>query len=212
PKAREQFRTLTTSQANVPLYFSHYARALLRERELREAERCIDHLAQLENSQGLEPGALGAVELRCQLLEARGDWEQAFRLMKGYVEKPDAPPERTMLLIGHLVRRKQFAEALELCERAWQNCPPEMVGGTTVAVLRAAQAPAEACARVERRLRTAFEKHPGAPQLLLRLADLQDLRGQFEDAEKLYRRLLERDPNNVVALNNMAWLLAERSG
>src|SRR5262249_26531529 len=75
-----------------------------------------------------------------------------------------------------------------------------------------AQAREEDCERVERRLGRELEKNPKGPLLLLHAADPQDLRGRYGLAEKLYRRVLEGDADNLVALNNLAWLLAERSG
>jgi tetratricopeptide (TPR) repeat protein len=69
----------------------------------------------------------------------------------------------------------------------------------------------EQCARAERRLREASTREPGQPQLLLYLADLYDLRGDYPRAVDCYRQALALDRENVVALNNLAWLLAETS-
>jgi tetratricopeptide (TPR) repeat protein len=44
--------------------------------------------------------------------------------------------------------------------------------------------------------------------LLLALADLRDLQGRYDDAQALYRRVLEQDPGNALAINNLAVLLA----
>ena len=46
--------------------------------------------------------------------------------------------------------------------------------------------------------------------LRLHLADLYDLRGRYPEAEEVLRDILkpENEPNNVVALNNLACLLA----
>ena len=48
---------------------------------------------------------------------------------------------------------------------------------------------------------------------MLHLSDLYDQRGRWEDAETMYREVLrpENEPKNIVALNNLAWLLAQRS-
>jgi pentatricopeptide repeat protein len=40
---------------------------------------------------------------------------------------------------------------------------------------------------------------------------LLDLWGKYDAAAALYREVLSRDENNGMALNNLAWLLAERS-
>ena len=48
---------------------------------------------------------------------------------------------------------------------------------------------------------------------MLHLAELYDQRGRWDDAENMYRRVLlpENEPKNIVALNNLAWLLAQQS-
>jgi len=48
--------------------------------------------------------------------------------------------------------------------------------------------------------------------LHIHLAQIYDMRGRYHEAEVEYRAVLEKEPGNVVALNNLAWLLAHRSG
>jgi tetratricopeptide (TPR) repeat protein len=48
--------------------------------------------------------------------------------------------------------------------------------------------------------------------LLLFLAELEDLRGRYDQAIDLYREVLKAQPANVVALNNLAYFLALRKG
>jgi Tfp pilus assembly protein PilF len=61
---------------------------------------------------------------------------------------------------------------------------------------------------VERWLLGAIDKSPRSANLLVCLADLRDLQGRYLEAEKLYRQAVAADPRNVVALNNLAYLLA----
>src|SRR5439155_26335679 len=109
-------------------------------------------------------------------------------------------------------------EALDLCEQALKTCPPEAVGGASVAVLRdvrpAAGKPEDEwktqAARVQGWVREASAKAPNSAGLLLQQADLLDLMGRAGEAAALYRKVLEREPTNHVALNNLSWLLAQR--
>src|SRR5262249_6101966 len=43
-------------------------------------------------------------------------------------------------------------------------------------------------------------------------ADLEDLRGRFQAAQKAYEEILTVSPENYFALNNLAWLLAHDRG
>jgi Flp pilus assembly protein TadD len=47
-------------------------------------------------------------------------------------------------------------------------------------------------------------------QTLLAVADTLYLQGNFERAERVYRKVLALDPDNATALNNYGYLLAER--
>ena len=61
---------------------------------------------------------------------------------------------------------------------------------------------------MQRWLEQAIKDHPKLVVLRMHLADLYDLRGDYAKSEELYRDMLKEEPGNVVALNNLAWLLA----
>src|SRR5262249_54816497 len=129
-----------------------------------------------------------------------------------YARRKGARPEDLLLLVACLTRQKRAREALDVCDEAWQNCTPEAVGGACVSVLQVLHPDAEQFQRVLRRLGGALRKSPKSPQLLLHLASVHELRGDYTQAQAGYRRVLEVDAGNVVALNNLAWLLARTAG
>jgi tetratricopeptide (TPR) repeat protein len=210
PKARDLLRDLTGGPKNQPGYLLHYARGLARQRDFDEALRCVERLEQMEKAAGQAAGSLGSTEARILVLEGRGEIDKAIALLKAHVERAGAHPSEVLIYSGYLARHSRAKEALELCDKAWETSLPEAVGGTSVAVLRAGAATAEQFAQVDQRLRAAIKKYPHVTALMLQLADLQDARGQAAEAEALYRQVLDRDPRNVVAANNLAWLLAQR--
>jgi tetratricopeptide (TPR) repeat protein len=59
-------------------------------------------------------------------------------------------------------------------------------------------------------LEKAVEVAPKAAGLLLLLADLEEKAGAYDDAIERYRRIIEIQPANVIALNNLAYALAVR--
>lgn len=209
-KAQDGYRRLATAPGSPPAYVAQYALLLIRQKQLDEAQKTVDSLVKLEQARGPEPGAYGSIELRAKLLEARGDGTGAIQLLEEQATRHADRPDKVFALVEALTRQKRTREALDRCEAAWKNCPPELVGAASLGVLRMAQPAAEDYARVERALLSAREGHPESIGVCMHLARLYEMREQFPQAEALYREVLERDPNNVIALNNLAWLLAQQ--
>ena len=89
---------------------------------------------------------------------------------------------------------------------------PESLGAATVALLRTMRPTDDQAARIETCLKAAAAAYPDRLVLRMHLADLYDLRAHYAQAEEMYREVLRGEPNNAVALNNLAWLLAQHRG
>jgi tetratricopeptide (TPR) repeat protein len=122
-------------------------------------------------------------------------------------------PEAVLSLIALVGRQGRVAEALDLCAGAWQTAPVDAVSYACMAALHTAPPRPEDIRRVEGWFNAARPKSAAAATaLLLCRADLCDLQGHYADAIVLYRQVLERDRDNTVALNNLAYLLALKEG
>ncbi|MFL5244733.1 MAG: tetratricopeptide repeat protein [Gemmataceae bacterium] len=212
PRARQIMVKLLESEGGNQQYLVHFVTALLREKEIDEAQQVFAKLEEV-TKKSLVPlqESYPVIDLKAQLLEAQNQGDQALALLQKFVARPGARPEDVLLVLFSLGRQKRIDQALDVCDKAWQTCPPSVVGGASVALLREGKPDDKRCARVEERLRAAINAHPDqSAGLLVHLADLLDLRGQYLPAEKQYRLALGRDPDNLVALNNLAWLLAQR--
>jgi tetratricopeptide (TPR) repeat protein len=62
---------------------------------------------------------------------------------------------------------------------------------------------------VEELLREVLKRQPESVDALHRLAMLAQATGRGEESARLNRQVLELDPNDVVAMNNLAWFLCE---
>jgi tetratricopeptide (TPR) repeat protein len=217
-KAEQRLRDLVLHrQTQTPRYLAHYAMTLIgRKRELDEAVRYITMLEQLERDQEVGPNGFGSVDLRARLDEANSQGDKALERLREHVARDGAKPEEVLLVLGSLSRQKLYKEAFALCEKTWDEgrCSPEAVGAVSVGLLGVMKpAPTDAQVRaLEQRLQAAIGKKPTSTVLLMHLATLYDKRGQYDQAVETYQKVLQREKSNVVALNNLAWLLALRSG
>ncbi len=150
----------------------------------------------------------------------RGCWRPRGRvikpsmLLRAYVNRVGAKPEEPLMLVASLGRQGRFDDAFDLCEkeRLWDKCAPELVGGVCEALLRGMPTAGKQRERVEAWLESAIKKNPKVVVLKMHLADLYDLRGEYEKAADEYREVLKDEPGNVVALNNLAFLLSQQTG
>ncbi len=133
------------------------------------------------------------------------DAEMLFRL---YIE---ARPEREIVMVGFLARLGRIGEALDLLERIWEKQQPDPLAS---AVLEFARSPVVKQAELERLEKTvdqAIKKFEQPANLMLVMAEIYQKENRIDEAEKLYRLVIQREPHNVVALNNLAVLLALES-
>jgi tetratricopeptide (TPR) repeat protein len=197
-------------QPQTSLYMAQLIQGLIRNKELKEAAVWLDRLEGIEKERNLPKGTLATVELRARLLEEQGERDQALDLLRTYAEREKALPTDRLLLVSAMARQKRFHEALDEWKKVARTCPPEVAGGLSVALLRSMKPRDEEVLEVETWLRKTATKHPDTVVLHIHLADMYDLRGRYAEAEAEYRKVLDREPGNVVALNNLAWLLGHR--
>lgn len=232
PKARAQLHSLLKDDEKNPVYLAYFVRASLRNKEVEEAQTALDRLDQLDGP------AFVRLELRARVLHASGKSQDAVKVLDGYAHEKDArldavasllnelgqpeaaeklyreyarnaaEPTNALLLARHLGRYGHILEALAICEQARQTCPAEKVAAASVAVLRAGRGTSEQYQEVERWLTAARSKNSGSKLLAGHLGELEDNRGRHQQALALYRELLQQDPQNVIAMNNSAYIMA----
>jgi tetratricopeptide (TPR) repeat protein len=215
PRTREQLNRIALSEDRQIRHLTAFAQILLRNGDKEEALAMIKQVEAAHKARPSMASEVALEELQARWLEANREGDKAVALLRARVERKDTDVKEVLLLVASLGRQQRFAEALDLLERIWK-CPPEMAGGTSVALLRSAQALGvrnldTKTARVAQLLEEAIKKEPKNANLRIQLGDVYDTQGDYVKAEKCYEAALGMDRDSLLALNNLAWLLAQRS-
>jgi tetratricopeptide (TPR) repeat protein len=114
-----------------------------------------------------------------------------------------------MSLVKVLARQDRMPEAIDVCIEAAQSDQSTRPASLLASLLVTEKASEEEFQQAEPVLKGAMEDHPDDVALLLNLANLRVSRKQIDEADKLYQRVIELEPKNLIALNNRATLLSE---
>ncbi len=120
-------------------------------------------------------------------------------------------PQGTMQFVRFLSKHGKRDEALTIVETAWKQGSPASIAQTVVSFIIKGKATPAQVKRVERILNDATLTFGESSPLLLAMAELRSIQRRYEEAESLYRKVLDKEPRNVVALNNLAVFLALRN-
>lgn len=141
-----------------------------------------------------------------QLLEAATKFIGAADAL--YREWALENPEGQLALVGFLARQQKFDEAMAILERAWPAVPVERLLPALPAVVTAAGNDPGRQRTVDTLLQQLVEKYPEASGVLLTMATTCHTWQRYDDALAYYERVLAMAPDNIVALNNSAVILA----
>ncbi|UCD51012.1 MAG: tetratricopeptide repeat protein [Phycisphaerales bacterium] len=159
----------------------------------------------------------GPARRRCETILAvtlyrNGQDENAMARFEALVKEDPNDPAPLLALA-------QLPEALRRCPQLrqlvddWMARHPDDIGTPTVlAAAWIAARDVEGIRAAEGLLRSVLERAPESVAALLVLGDLTGATGRLEEHANVNRRILEIAPNNVIAMNNLAWYLCEEQG
>ncbi len=130
---------------------------------------------------------------------------KAESLYRQYVKEN---PKQGLVLAGFLGRQKRFDEALQLAEEASPSAEPPQIALACEVLLRQPGLTPAQVNRLAAVVSAALEKYARPAPLLLVLAQARVQQEKLAEAEALYREILQKEPDNAAALNNLAELLA----
>ena len=116
-----------------------------------------------------------------------------------------------LALAAFLGRSGRIDEAIDTLERGGETDRAEAVIAAIVAIRGGTETTPQHVKRIEKVIKAALQRSSRSTALLVSVADLRNLQGRYKEAETLYREIIQKEPGHVVALNNLALLLALQS-
>lgn len=119
--------------------------------------------------------------------------------------------ESYLALAEFLGACRRYNEALDLCEKYGKDLPAKNVVNVAIAALGNAIPKDDVpFKRVARWIEDGKKKEPKLAEWDFFLGALKEREKDYAQAESLYRALIQREPENFAAVNNLAFLLALR--
>jgi tetratricopeptide (TPR) repeat protein len=158
----------------------------------------------------------GTDRRRCEIALAAtwyqsGQTDKAMGQFRTLMAAEPNDPVAVLTLAQLLGTSKNWAELRKLMDDWALKHPKDSVTATAVGSLLFSnpQGGPQAREMAEDILRSALQRNPTSAGTLYVLAILLQTSGRNSEAADMNRRVIQADPNNVIAMNNLAWLLCE---
>jgi tetratricopeptide (TPR) repeat protein len=107
---------------------------------------------------------------------------------------------------------KLWSEIEQKAADWYRKHPEDVKTPQTIAGIIAAPRDSAPMKAAENILRMVLKDHSDSAQIVRSLAVLMQAAGRSEEAAEFYRRVLEIQTDDVVAMNNLAWIICEEQG
>lgn len=194
------FGKLVELEPQAPIAYLRLASAQLANKSPDDARNTFNKA--LELKPGLIEAQLGLIGLDMQQGRPNDAIRRAQQIQQ---QQPKSPAGYTVE--GDIqASQKQFAKAAELYQKAFDLDKTSLLAMKLHGSLAASGKSAEAEAKTAQWLK----QHPDDVDMRAYLADSYMNRGQDQSAIDQYQAILQKAPDHLVALNNLAWLLQKQ--
>jgi tetratricopeptide (TPR) repeat protein len=146
-----------------------------------------------------------------ETLRENGKRREALELAQAAARR--RPEDRSLKFTEAIIlsEMKRFDDSVELLRSMIKGEPETATDDASVyLILSGAQLQSGDLKAAEESARKALELNPDDPQGLIQLSSVLDRARRREEAEKILRDLLKREPDNATALNNLGYFMVER--
>ncbi|HPC94145.1 MAG TPA: tetratricopeptide repeat protein [Sedimentisphaerales bacterium] len=143
------------------------------------------------------------------VLYRTGEPNEAAEIVRGLMQAEPADSSLVIMWAGLLLSAERWTEVDRLLADWRAKHPDDTAVAIAVARSLIADGRQKGLEVAERLLRSEIERHPQALAPLHLLANLATVTGRSDEAIALNQKIREIDPDDVFALNNLAWLLCE---
>ena len=169
--------------------------------------------------QGVEEGSRQEAQLALSLGNLLTETNRHGAAEPWYRRVQEIVPDEYRPLVLSLARQGKMEEAVAWCIRPSGGGPDASSPNgraqqalLLIAVLLTGSPAEEDFAAAEPFLDAVLDEYPDHVELNLQLANLRVLQKRLDEAEAGYRRVLELQPRHLLAMNNLATILAEQPG
>ena len=199
-------RELDTDDADVVVYLANaYMAADQHQRAVNLLKTQLDSCNSTADKRKVNIALATALYKNGNKMDAQKQFHSLYR------SAPDDPGP--LFAQARLLQDDQLFSQLSQIVLNWcQNHPED--SGTPITVARdlAAANHSEAKKTAENILRMVLEKDADCAEAMNSLAMLLQITGRFEESAQLYQKIIALQPDNVIAINNLAWILCEEQG
>ena len=184
------------------------ARLLAAEDRQKEAAQVVQEFSERE-----QPAAKSDIDRAklylmlgnlCTQIGSDADAEQWYRRLVAIA------PNSYVLLVRSLLQQQKLIDSVDVCLRAASDKPSPEAATVLAQVLSSAKAAPELEQRVQPMIDSALKTYGKNVNLLMSVAVERITHDDNDKAIDLFQRVIDLEPNNTLALNNLATLLSER--